>query len=88
MITLMDKVHKIYTNEYGKTISMVLTIESDIDYKSLLFSVERYRPLDDSNFEIGWRKIDSKYFTFADISALVQLYNQSKELQTDLASPF
>lgn len=55
-MVLMGKINKIYTNEYGKTISMVLTIENDMDCKSLLFSVERYRPLDDNNFEIGWKK--------------------------------
>lgn len=87
-MVLMGKINKIYTNEYGKTISMVLTIENDMDCKSLLFSVERYRPLDDNNFEIGWRKIGSEHFTFADISALVQLYKQSSEIQKELTAPF
>lgn len=84
----MEKINKIYTNEYGKTISMVLTIENDMDCKSLLFSVERYRLLDDNNFVIVWKKIGSEHFTFADISALVQLYKQSSEIQKELTAPF
>lgn len=87
-MVLTYKISKIYTNEYGTTILLVLTIENGMDYKSLVFSVNRYRALDNDNLELGWKEIGTKNFTFADISALVQLYKQSSEIQKELTAPF